>query len=192
MNPSEAIWDALHRVKDPEIPVVSIVELGIVQGVEQVEDGLIISITPTFSGCPALDLMRAEIVEELQRSGHDSVEVRIVLDPPWNSDRITAEAREKMKAIGLAPPPPTKSRFESDDLLSILPAQPDKDPNTSSRTRFDTSALALPDEVESAVECPFCGSEETLLENAFGPTICRSIHYCHACQQPFERFKALG
>lgn len=166
---AEAILAALDDVKDPEIPVVSVVELGIIQGV--VVDGPVVtvSITPTFTGCPALSVMRAEIVERVRALGAAHVEVPVVLDPPWTSDRIAPGARERMRAIGLAPPPPIQPRYRADPALAMVAAEPDA----------------------VVVTCPFCGSNETAVENPFGPTICRSLHYCHACRQPFEQFKAL-
>lgn len=166
--PTEAeVWAALEDVHDPEIPVVSVVDLGIVQGVTIQDGAVLVRITPTFSGCPALDLMRQEIRDAVLALGAAEVMVEVNLDPPWSSDRISPGARERMKAIGLAPPPPA-GRFVADLLLSpALSAEPE------------------------TVTCPFCGSPQTVLENAFGPTICRSLHYCHACQQPFEQFKAL-
>lgn len=163
----EAVLRALEDVKDPEIPVVSVVDLGIVQSVEVHGGAVRITITPTYSGCPALELMRTEIRERLTELGAESVEVMVSLDPPWSSDRINPEARARMAAIGLAPPPPA-SRFMAD---------------------LDLELLGVTNTTE--VACPFCGSENTRLESAFGPTICRSLHYCEACQQPFERFKPL-
>lgn len=166
------ILAALQAVKDPEIPVVSVVELGIIQSVAVDGDAVTVSITPTFSGCPALHVMRAEIEACVRALGASQVTVDTVLDPPWSSDRIAPEARERMKAIGLAPPPMMRKVPDQDLLVQLLP------------TRVD---MAL----ESPPACPFCGSPDTELENAFGPTICRSLHYCHACQQPFEQFKSL-
>lgn len=183
-----AVLAALESVKDPEIPVVSVVELGIVQSIEitaadadpRVESGddvdegarsgavdVKVTITPTFSGCPALELMRDEIREAILALGARRAQVVVSLDPPWTSDRIAPAARARMAEIGIAPPPPA-ARFKADVDLELV-------------------GLAEP----SPVECPFCGSAETRLENPFGPTICRSLHYCTACQQPFERFKPL-
>lgn len=101
----EEIWDALDQVMDPEIPVVSMVEMGIVRAVQVEEGGVTITITPTFAGCPALDAMRTAIVQKLNALGVQQVEVKTVLTPPWSSDWITAPARAKLKAFGLAPPP---------------------------------------------------------------------------------------
>lgn len=167
----EAIWDALRRVNDPEIPMVSVVDLGIIQRVvvDDVGAGAVrIDMTPMFTGCPALEMMRTEIAAAVQALGAASVEVRVVLDPPWSSDRIAPAAREAMRAIGLAPPPPA-TRFTADPTLSLM--------------------LAASDEAPTA--CPFCGSTDTVTDNPFGSTLCRSVHYCNACQQPFEAFKAL-
>lgn len=167
----ERVMEALRTVSDPEIPVVSVVDLGIVQRVDIDGDRVVVAITPTFSGCPALDVMRDDIRAAVLRTGAASVEVPIVLDPPWSSDRIAPEARERMRAIGLQPPPPVGDRFRPDPSLVL-------------------SAVAAPDDAQP-VACPFCGSADTQVENPFGPTICRSLHYCRACQQPFEAFKAL-
>lgn len=166
---TESVLAALQSVKDPEIPVVSVVELGIVQSVAVDGDKVKVSITPTFSGCPALHVMRDEIEACLRGLGASHVTVDILLDPPWSSDRIAPEARERMKAIGLAPPPMMRRVSDQDPLLQ----------------------LRVVGASESPTACPFCGSSDTDLENAFGPTICRSLHYCHACQQPFEQFKSL-
>jgi ring-1,2-phenylacetyl-CoA epoxidase subunit PaaD len=162
------VLDALEGVKDPEIPVVSVVDLGIVQSVE-VEDGHVtVAITPTFTGCPALEVMRAEIVETVRQLGATGVEVPVVLHPAWSSDRMAPAARERLRSIGLAPPLPAQGRFRADINLS--------------------AATSTPDEPAT---CPYCGSTDSDLENPFGPTICRSLHYCRSCQQPFERFKTL-
>lgn len=101
----QEIWDALDQVMDPEIPVVSMVELGIVRNVELHRDTVRITITPTFAGCPALDVMRNAMTEKLHTLGIAQVEVKTVLAPPWSSDWISGPARAKLKAFGLAPPP---------------------------------------------------------------------------------------
>jgi ring-1,2-phenylacetyl-CoA epoxidase subunit PaaD len=174
----QRVMEALDDVKDPEIPVVSVVELGIIQHVAIDGGGVTVAITPTFSGCPALHVMRAEIEERVLALGAASVDVPVVLDPPWTSDKITPAARERMREIGLAPPPPAGPRFQADLDLMLMPSGP------------PTGRAELV-EPEPPVPCPFCGSRDTSVENPFGPTICRSIHYCNACQQPFEQFKAL-
>ncbi|MDQ7028632.1 MAG: 1,2-phenylacetyl-CoA epoxidase subunit PaaD [Ardenticatenia bacterium] len=155
----QAIWAALDDVKDPEVPVVSVVEMGIIQGFEWNEAGrLVVRMTPTFTGCPAIEMMRQAIRERLAMLGVEAT-VEVVLDPPWTSDRIADSAREKMKQIGLAPPARHGGMIEL-DLIQV-------------------------------VRCPYCNSDDTTLENPFGPTLCRAMYYCNACQQPFEKFKAL-
>lgn len=102
---SDELWRALGEIADPEIPVVSLVEMGIVRDVQIVQDAVVVSMTPTFAGCPALDMMRAAIAEKMRALGAERVEVKTVLTPPWSSDWITDAARAKLKAFGLAPPP---------------------------------------------------------------------------------------
>ncbi|RME39108.1 MAG: phenylacetate-CoA oxygenase subunit PaaJ [Planctomycetota bacterium] len=153
------VYRALETVLDPEIPVLNVLEMGIVADVHIDESGVTIDMTPTFAGCPALDVLRREMVEAVRAAGEPSVTVRVVYDPPWTTDRLSEEARRKLKAFGLAPPGPR------------------------------CGAQSLP-EIER-VPCPYCDSTDTELETMFGPTLCRSIHYCHACRQSFEHFKAV-
>jgi ring-1,2-phenylacetyl-CoA epoxidase subunit PaaD len=160
------VWAALEGVKDPEIPVVSVVELGIVQSVAVEAGNVRVTITPTFLGCPALETMRAEIGAALRALGFTAVVVDVVLSPPWTSDRIAPSAREKMRAIGIVPPPST--RFQPDATLALAP-----------------------DRARTPATCPFCKSRDTVLDSPFGPTICRAVHYCRSCRQSFEEFKAL-
>jgi ring-1,2-phenylacetyl-CoA epoxidase subunit PaaD len=115
--------------------------------------------TPTFVGCPAVDLMRAEIQRKIESLGAREVTVRLSFDPPWNSDRVSEAGRRKLKDFGLAPPRPHGGLI---CLSEILPAV-----------------------------CPYCDSSDTALESAFGPTLCRAIHYCNTCRQSFEQFKPL-
>ena len=153
------IWEALEAVKDPEIPVVSVVEMGIVRDVSLENGSVTVTMTPTFSGCPALHVMRDDIEAEVRALGVEDVAVETTLHPPWTTDWITDEARAKLKEFGLAPP-----RRHGGNLPV---------------TFYDT------------VACPYCDSENTSIRNTFGPTLCRAIHYCNSCQQPFEQFKAL-
>jgi ring-1,2-phenylacetyl-CoA epoxidase subunit PaaD len=155
----ERIWAALDEVKDPEIPVVSVVEMGIVRGVAVEGDVVTVTITPTFSGCPALITMQDDIKARLRQMGVAEPQVRTVLSPPWTTEWIGEEARTKLQSFGLAPPP----RHDGDFTLVLL----------------------------DQVACPYCGSKDTSLRNSFGPTLCRAIFYCNACQQPFEQFKPL-
>lgn len=156
----EDVWRALEGVKDPEIPVVSVVEMGIIRAVEVTPAGVTVTMTPTFSGCPALDVMRRDIEAAVGALGAAEVTVRTVLHPPWSTDRISDVGREKLRQFGLAPP---------------------------LRHGGDAASVAFFD----LAECPRCGSTNTSLRNAFGPTLCRMIWYCNQCQDAFEQFKAL-
>jgi ring-1,2-phenylacetyl-CoA epoxidase subunit PaaD len=108
----ERVWSELDQIPDPEIPVVSLVELGVIGPVEVSGDAVRVGLRPTFSGCPALPVMRAEIAERLRRAGAASVEVELVVDPPWSTDDITAQGRSKLSAFGLAPAPSPIVRLE--------------------------------------------------------------------------------
>jgi ring-1,2-phenylacetyl-CoA epoxidase subunit PaaD len=154
------VWRALDEVKDPEIPVVSVVEMGIIRAVDVTPDGVAVTMTPTFSGCPALDVMRRDVEAAVRGLGAKWVSVRTVLHPPWSTEWISASGRDKLHRFGIAPP---------------------------LRHAGDPAAVAFFD----LAECPRCGSTNTSLRNAFGPTLCRMIWYCHACQDAFEQFKAL-
>jgi len=158
------IWDELARIPDPEIPAISVVDLGVIGSVKLDEDGVRVELLPTFVGCPAIGVMQEQITERIGALKlAPVVEVVVTLDPPWTSDRITPAGRERLRLSGFAPPSP-------------LPAGP---------------ALGALDElaVLPVAECPYCGSRNTTLENPFGPTLCRAIYHCAACRQPFEQFK---
>ena len=159
---SEAeVWKALAEIPDPEIPVISLVELGVVRDVE-VEDGQVrVGFTPTFLGCPALEVMREAMADRIRELGAEP-DVRILTEDSWSTDRITPTGREKLRASGFAPPQP---RAEGTPTLVQLES--------------------------NAFRCPYCGSRDTALENLFGPTPCRSLRYCRSCRQPFEQFKTI-
>jgi ring-1,2-phenylacetyl-CoA epoxidase subunit PaaD len=157
----DEVWAALDEIPDPEIPVISLVELGVVRDVA-VDDGHVtIDFTPTFLGCPALEPMQRAMEQKVSELGAEP-DVRVVLDDSWSSDRITPEGREKLREAGFAPPSPRP--VGKLDLVQLR---------------------------SGAFRCPYCGSTETRLENLFGPTPCRSIRYCDSCRQPFEQFKTL-
>lgn len=156
---SEEIWRILDEVKDPEIPVVSVVELGLIRAVGKEGKDVVVTMTPTFIGCPALNMMQEEIEARLREAGAENVIVRTVLSPAWSTDWMTAGAREKLKDFGLAPPPRHGGLID----LALL----------------------------EAATCPYCGSEDTILKNSFGPTLCRAIFVCNSCTQPFEQFKPI-
>ncbi len=152
------IWEALRSVMDPEIPTISLVDLGVITDVSVSDDGTAhVVMTPTFVGCPAMDYMRREVEEKLREIGFAKIDVRMTFDLPWDSNRVTEEGREKLLQHGLAPP----VKYEGVLQLEVLNDTP----------------------------CPFCGSRNTTLQSPFGPTLCRSIHYCNSCRQAFEGFK---
>ena len=156
---------ALEEVADPEIPTVSIVELGMIEAIDVRPDAIEVELLPTFVGCPALEVIRESIAHRLEAFGRP-VQVRVSFATPWSSDRISPTGREKLRRSGFAPPPHLGSGRE----LPMLGEMGD-------------AASAEP------LECPYCGSSATTLENVFGPTQCRSIRHCAACRQPFEAFK---
>jgi ring-1,2-phenylacetyl-CoA epoxidase subunit PaaD len=165
---SRAVLAALDDVADPEIPTVSVVELGMVERVEVGPELISVELLPTFVGCPAVELIRDAVAARLA-SFDRPVSVAMTFSTPWTSDRISAAGREKLRRSGFAPPPHVPSRAIVG--ARALPMLDDR--------------LAKP----AAVECPYCGSSDTTLENVFGPTQCRSIRHCAACRQPFEAFK---
>ena len=158
-----AVWAALHDVHDPEIPTVSIVDLGVVGRVDAEPCRVRVELLPTFVGCPAIDVMRASVEERLRGFAAD-VSVEISFAEPWTSERITDDGRRALTAAGFAPPARHQDAGEAD--LSVLPVLP-------------------------VAQCPYCGSRNTTLENAFGPALCRAIYHCADCRQPFEQFKEI-
>ena len=155
-----AVMAALDEVADPEIPTVSIVELGMIGGVDVGAEEIVVELLPTFVGCPALEVIRDAVVDRLTPFGR-AVRVDVSFATPWSSDRISPAGREKLRGSGFAPPPP------------VRPGR----------------GLPMLDAATAPVACPYCGSLQTTLENVFGPTQCRSIRHCADCRQPFESFK---
>ena len=161
---SAELLAVLNEVMDPEVPVLSVVELGIVRDVDVANDRVTVTVTPTYSGCPAMAVIERDIVDALRAHGVERVDIRTTYSPAWTTDWISAEAREKLRAYGIAPPGPA----ERDASLPVA----------IGRRR-------------PAVRCPYCGSAETELRSEFGSTACKAIHVCRGCQQPFEEFKAI-
>ena len=161
MVTAERVWAALAEIPDPEIPVVSLVDLGVVKDVTVEGERVHVDFTPTFLGCPALEVMRDAMAATIEELGGEP-DVRVVIDDSWSTDRITAEGREKLRAAGFAPPAPREA--EPPTLLQLQ---------------------------RTPLRCPYCGSTDTKLENLFGPTPCRSLRYCASCRQPFEQFKTM-
>jgi ring-1,2-phenylacetyl-CoA epoxidase subunit PaaD len=161
MVTAQRVWETLAEIPDPEIPTISLVDLGVVRDVEVDGDRVRVAFTPTFLGCPAVEVMRDRMAEALRALGAQP-EIRVVQNDAWSTDRITPEGRRKLQRSGFAPP--ARRASGSPTLLEL---------------RSD------------AFRCPYCGSRDTRLENIFGPTPCRSIRYCIGCRQPFEQFKTL-
>ena len=156
----------LGEVLDPEVPALSVVELGIVRDVELAPDAVTVVVTPTYSGCPAMKMIEDDILAALRGHGYPDARVRTTFSPPWTTDWMTDEAKEKLRAYGIAPP--GRAAPAAGELVPLLRRAP-----------------AAP------VACPFCGSPQTSLRSEFGSTACKAMHYCDACHQPFEEFKAI-
>lgn len=174
----EAVVAALADVPDPEIPTVSIVELGMLGEVEVGQDGIRVELLPTFVGCPALEVIRDAVAGRLAALG-PPVRVDVSFATPWTSDRISPAGRRKLRASGFAPPP----HLQPGRALPMLDA-------AGAPLAGVAASPAMPGTAQP-VECPYCGSARTTLENLFGPTQCRSIRHCADCRQPFEAFKPI-
>ena len=164
----QRVWEAVAAVHDPEIPPCSVVDLGIVERVEVADSRIEVDLLPTFAGCPALDVIEADVREAVESvAGGKEVRVRFVYSPPWTSDRITEQGREALKAYGVTPPDMSSNRAGHRAFVPLTALQVANPPLT----------------------CPFCGSRQTVVESQFGPTLCRTIQFCQSCRNPFEGFK---
>jgi len=153
------LWEALGTITDPEIPVLSLVEMKVIRSVSVGHDRAHVVISPTFVGCPAMDMMKSEIRNKLVSFGINHITIETTFSPPWSTDMLSEETREKLRLFGIAPPPQRGANLQTD--------------------------LTQP------VRCPFCSSEQTVLESPFGATLCRQLFFCQGCRQSFERFKPL-
>jgi ring-1,2-phenylacetyl-CoA epoxidase subunit PaaD len=163
-SPAVRVRQELALIADPEIPAISVVDLGVIGDVDVDADRVRIELLPTFVGCPAVGVMQEEITRRIGALGvAPAVEVVVSFDPPWTSDRISPAGRERLRLSGFAPPPPIAPQAGLIGLeeLAVMPV----------------------------AECPYCGSRNTTLDNPFGPTLCRAICHCADCRQPFEQFK---
>ncbi|MCW5253472.1 1,2-phenylacetyl-CoA epoxidase subunit PaaD [Streptomyces sp. SHP 1-2] len=153
-----------ERVPDPELPMLTLADLGVLRGVEMTADGTVVaSLTPTYSGCPAMAEMRADVAARLRGAGYPRVEIRTVLSPPWTSDWITEQGRRKLAEHGIAPP-------------GAAPRGPV--PLVLSPTR-------------RTVPCPRCGSARTEETSRFAATACKALWRCLDCREPFEYLKEI-
>lgn len=161
----QSLMQILHRVQDPEIPVVDVVEMGIVRDAQQRSDGTVtVVITPTYSGCPAMQAIEDDIVATLKQAGHDKVEVQTRFAPAWTTDWMTEEARTKLKNYGIAPP---------------------------QKGGCVVGSMAFLKDNDTPLACPYCDAKDTDLRSQFGSTACKALYYCNVCHQPFEYFKCI-
>ena len=156
----EKIWDLLGNVTDPEVPVLTILDLGIVRQVAVHDDGVEITITPTYSGCPAMDMIATNIRMELLAAGYTNISIKNVLSPAWTTEWMTQSGKEKLRAYGIAPPN-DKPTVCSNDLFAA----------------------------NEAIQCPQCHSYHTNRISEFGSTACKSLYQCLDCKEPFDYFK---
>ena len=161
MVTDEAILEAVGEVTDPEIPVLTIADLGILRGLHHEHEQVVVTITPTYSGCPAMDLIRHEVELTLQSLNVDG-RVETVLSPAWTTDWMTDSGKAKLTAYGIAPPP------------------------TAHQSRANTPVL-----LQLSIRCPLCGSPNTTELSRFGSTSCKSLWRCNDCKEPFDHFKAI-
>ncbi|CAN5204403.1 phenylacetate-CoA oxygenase subunit PaaJ [soil metagenome] len=163
-NPPEAlneIWEILKEVVDPEIPVLTIADMGILRDVKMDENGIEVSISPTYSGCPAMEMIANDIKTSLTKKGYKNISVKSLLSPAWTTDWITDEAKEKLRIYGIAPP---------------------------EHSTADKNALTGN---PKTVKCPRCKSEHTEMISQFGSTACKALWKCLDCQEPFDYFKCI-
>ena len=157
------IWNFLEEVPDPEIPVISVVELGVIRDVIlENKQSVTIIITPTYSGCPAMKVFEQDIISKLKEKGFKEVKIKTVLSPAWTTDWITDEAKEKLRAFGIAPP--INGTEDKGVLFSDGPKN---------------------------IACPNCGSTKTKLKSQFGSTACKALYICDNCKEPFDYFKCI-
>ena len=182
----------IEDIPDPELPPVTIGMLGMVHAVTAEGGRIRIELLPTFSGCPATDMIERDVVDAVSAlEGVAHVQVRFRYDPPWTPDRISAEGRERLRSFGIAPPGgpiATAVRPEGRTTLPVVA----REGSDSDLLVGDVPGGAARAGSAEHRQCPYCGSDDTHRESAFGPTPCRDVRFCAACQQPFEAFRSLG
>ncbi|MEZ2372113.1 1,2-phenylacetyl-CoA epoxidase subunit PaaD [Arthrobacter sp. RCC_34] len=162
----ERAWAAAARVVDPELPMLTLIDLGVLRDIAVDDDGAVVAaITPTYSGCPAMAAMRDDLLREFQDAGLADARVRVALEPAWTTDWITPEGRTALAAAGISPPG-TAPRRSGPVTISLLPTR-------------------------RAVHCPQCGSADVELSSEFGSTACKAMYRCRACLEPFDHVKEI-
>jgi ring-1,2-phenylacetyl-CoA epoxidase subunit PaaD len=174
----DVVWAALATVPDPEVPVISIVELGIVRDVAWAKGRLAVRVTPTYSGCPATEMIGTLIRETLGALGVTDVDLVNQLSPPWSTDWIAPEARQRLRTFGIAPPHVIGGRVDSAGNRADLTGN-----------RVNVAGISPLRRADVVVPCPRCGSAETKLLSQFGSTACKAQYRCTACREPFDYFK---
>lgn len=158
----EQVWEFLSEIPDPEIPVISIEELGVLRNVEITNNKVIVTITPTYTGCPAMKMFEDDIEKTLHEKGIENIEINMVFSPAWTTDWMSEEAREKLRKFGISPP--IKGTADKGVLFANGPKE---------------------------VPCPRCGSKNTNLKSQFGSTACKALYTCNDCLEPFDYFKCI-
>lgn len=162
MKTTEDIFNLLSEIPDPEIPVISIIELGVIRNIEISNDSTIsLKITPTYSGCPAMKQIEDDVRKKLSENGFTTIDIKTIFSPPWTTDWITPEAKEKLRKYGIAPPE------NSTEDKSWLTGK------------------------EQKIACPRCKSTNTKLISQFGSTACKALYQCQDCLEPFDYFKCI-
>jgi len=179
-------WEVLHGVPDPEVPAISVTDLGIVRDVVERADGLEVVVTPTYSGCPATEVIEQSIAAAINDAGLGPARVTQRRAPAWTTDWITPEGREKLRAYGIAPPGACASDSPSEGRTRGLASSPSGGSDGRSEGAVHRIRLMARD-----VACPRCGSAQTERLSAFGSTACKSLYRCLACREPFEHFKPI-
>lgn len=161
MKTSEDIFSLLHEIPDPEIPVISIVELGVIRDVKINDQEIEVTITPTYSGCPAMKQMEDDVRKKLSDNGFETIKINTVFNPPWTTDWLNAEARKKLQDYGIAPP----------------------EENTSDKSFLTNKP--------KHITCPRCKSTNTVMVSQFGSTACKALYKCNECLEAFDYFKCI-
>lgn len=156
-------YEVAASVTDPEMPMLTLADLGVLRGVEEHDGQVVVAITPTYSGCPAMATMRDDLVRRLSEAGYDDVRVRVELSPAWSSDWITERGRSALTEHGISPPSPAA---RGPVTLNLLPTR-------------------------RAISCPRCESDDVTLTSEFGATACKALYRCATCLEPFEHVKEI-